>query len=76
MSVQVPAINSKNVDNEIIEVPPQQPETTWSRISREYGKCMNTPDAVNCMAVKTVTALQRAVRLSSIEVLPGVQLVR
>lgn len=37
---------------------------------------MNAPDAMNCLAVKTVTAIQRANRMNNLDVLPGVSFVR
>lgn len=41
-----------------------------------FGNCIESGDITTCLAVKGITALNRAARSANIELIPGLQFVR
>lgn len=57
-----PSIQDNKVDD----------ESTFSRAARFIGNCLDSDDMTTCLAVKGITALNRAARSNNIEIVSGV----
>ncbi|XP_055383064.1 uncharacterized protein LOC129613136 [Condylostylus longicornis] len=49
---------------------------SFSRVAKFIGHCADTDDVATCLAVKGITALNRAAKSSNIEILPGITFTR
>lgn len=49
---------------------------TSSYMSQFVGNCADSSDIMSCLAIKGITALNRAARSQNIELVPGVTFVR
>lgn len=47
-----------------------------SGVSQFFGNCIESGDITTCLAVKGITALNRAARSANIELIPGLQFIR
>lgn len=47
-------------------------ESTFTRVARYLGSCFESDDMTTCLAVKGITALNRAARSNNIELVNGV----
>lgn len=43
-----------------------------STFRRLFSNCLNSDDAVTCLTIKGITAINRAARSANIDILPGV----
>lgn len=59
------------VDNQV-----NKEDSTLSHVMNFFGSCSDSGDMTTCLAVKGITALNRAARSQNIEILPGVQFTR
>lgn len=51
-------------------------DSTFSRAARYLGSCFESDDMTTCLAVKGITALNRAARSNNIELVNGVSFKR
>lgn len=51
-------------------------DTTFTRAARYLGSCFESDDMTTCLAVKGITALNRAARSNNIELINGVSFKR
>lgn len=59
LAVAAPGINSAD-------------DYTQSSIKGIFANCLNNEDTLTCLSIKGITALNRAARSSSIDIMPGV----
>lgn len=50
--------------------------SSYSRAARFIGNCMEREDVTTCLAIKGITALNRAARSNHIEIVSGVSFTR
>lgn len=53
-----------------------QQDPAVAGVSAIFGSCAESDDVASCMAIKGITALNRAARSANLEILPGVSFVR
>lgn len=58
------------IDNKV------ESDSTVNKMMQYFGSCADTNDLTTCLAVKGITALNRASRASNIEVTSGITLTR
>lgn len=58
------------IDNKI------ESDSSMSKVMQYFGSCYDNEDMVSCLAIKGITALNRAARASSIKVTEGITLAR
>lgn len=58
------------IDNQI------ESDSTVSKMMKYFGSCVDSQDLTTCLAVKGITAVNRAARASNIEIASGVTLTR
>lgn len=51
-------------------------DSTFSRAARFLGNCLDSDDITTCLAVKGITAMNRAARSNNIEIVSGVSFTR
>jgi len=51
-------------------------EGSMSKMMQYFGNCMESEDVAGCLAVKGITALNRAARASNIKITEGIVLAR
>lgn len=57
-----PSIQDNKIEN----------DSTFSRAARYLGACLESEDMATCLAVKGITAMNRAARSNNIELINGV----
>lgn len=58
------------IDNKI------ESDSSMSKVMQYFGSCADTEDYTSCLAVKGITALNRAARASNIKITEGITLAR
>lgn len=51
-------------------------EDSSSLMSRFVGNCIDSGDVTTCLAVKGISALNRAARSNNLEIIPGIAFIR
>lgn len=51
-------------------------DSSFSRVARFIGNCMESNDVTTCLAIKGITAMNRAARSNHIEIISGVSFTR
>lgn len=54
----------------------QQQSQAPNSFAAVFGHCAESDDVTACMAIKGITALNRAARSANLEILPGIAFVR
>jgi hypothetical protein len=65
-TLAAPSIADNKVEN----------EGSMSKMMQYFGNCMESEDVSGCLAIKGITALNRAARASNIKIFEGVTLAR
>jgi Protein of unknown function (DUF1676) len=58
------------IDNQV------ESDSSMSKMMQYFGSCTDQEDLVSCLAVKGITALNRAARASNIKITEGIVLAR